>query len=139
MAPPATRMIARFAFWLALAYAAALAGPYLYFGIFLEDEQVSLGGALIAVTWTAAPVYAAAAFVSASPNGAGAWSFLALQVALIASFAWQFVAVLHSSTGGFIFFGWPLVQWIAIVLAFLVALALGWRMRPDFLIAPPQA
>ena len=130
---PSRRTIARFAFWLALVYAAALAGPYLYAGLFVEDEHASLVGALIAATWTASPVYIAAGFVSASPNRAGAWLFLLLEVALIASFAWQFVAVRHSSTGGFIFFGWPILQFGALVIAFMVALALGWRMRPDFL------
>ena len=133
MAAPGTRIIARIAFWLALAYVAALAGPYFYAGLFLEDEHVSLGGALIAATWTASPVYFTAGFVCASPNRTGALFFLGLELALIASFAWQFAASLHSSTSGFTFFGWPVFQWAAIVLAFLIALSLGWRMRPDFL------
>lgn len=132
MASPDTRTITRIALWLALAYAAALAGPYLYFA-FVEGDSASLGGALLAATWTAAPVYAAAAFVGASPSRTGAWLFLALELALIASFAWQFAGSLHSSTGGFIFIGWPIFQWAAIILAFLLALASGWRMRPDFL------
>lgn len=133
MAAADTRTITRIAVLLALAYAAALAGPYFYAGLFIEDEHVSLVGALIAATWTAAPVYVAAALVGASPNRTGACLFLALQVALIASFAWQFAEVRHSSTGGFILLSGPIVQWLAIAVAFPVALAFGWRMRPDFL------
>ena len=132
MAPSRTRTITRMAFLLALAYAAALAGPFFYAAV-VESDGASLGGAILAATWTAAPCYAAAAFVGASSNRRGAWLFLALEVALVASFAWQFAAVRHSSTGGFIFFGWPMIQWAAIILAFVIALAFGWRMRPDFL------
>jgi hypothetical protein len=132
MALPDTRTIVRVALWLALAYAAALAGPPLY-AAFARGGGGTLGGALLAVTWTAAPVYVAAAFVGASPGHRGAWLFLALELALIASFAWQFAGSRHSSTGGFIFFGWPMIQWAAIILVFMIALAFGWRMRPDFL------
>ncbi len=132
MALPETRPITRVALWLALAYAAALAGPYLYFA-FVESDGASFGGALLAATWTAAPVYVAAAFVGASPNRRGAWPFLALELALIASFAWQWEAVRHSSTGGLIFIFSPLLQWTAIILVFVIALAFGWRMRRDFL------
>ena len=128
---PDRKTIARIGFWLALAYAAALAGPHLY--AFFAGDGWSLAGALFVASWTAAPVYAAAAFVGASPNPTGALLFLVLELALIASFAWQFVGSLDSSTGGLIFIGWPIFQWAALVLAFLAALALGWRMRPDFL------
>ena len=128
MALPETRTVTRFALLLALVYAAARAAPPLYYA-FVEADGASVGGALIAVTWTAAPVYVAAAFVAASPNRAGAWLFLALELALIASFAWQWDAVSHSSTGGLIFVGWPMIQWAAIIIAFVI----GWRMRPDFL------
>jgi hypothetical protein len=132
MALPETRSLTRVALWLALAYAVLLAGPYFY-AAFLLGESDLLGGVLLAATWTAAPVYAAAAFVGASPSRTGARFFLALELALIASFAWGFVGSLHSATGGLIFFTWPLAQWTALVLAFLLALAFGWRMRPDFL------
>jgi len=132
MTLPETRTIARVALGFALVYAAALAGPFLY-ATAVEGDGASLGGALIAATWTAAPVYAAAAIVGASPTRTGAWLFLALELALIVSFAWQFIASRDSSTGGFIFFSSPMVQWAAIILAVPIALALGWRMRPDFL------
>jgi len=132
MTLPETRTIARVALWLALVYAAALAGPFLY-ATAVEGDGASLGGALIAATWTAAPVYAAAAIVGASPTRTGAWPFLALELALIVSFAWQFIASRHSSTGGFTFVGWPLLQFGVLVVAFMIALLMGWRMRPDFL------
>jgi len=126
------RTIARFAFWLALACGAALAVPFLY-AVLFEGDGASLGGALLAAIWTGAPVYCAAAFVSASPDRTGAWSFLALQALLIATAVSQYIGSHESSTGALIFVFWPIAQWAAILLAFLVALALGWRMRPDFL------
>ncbi|MEA3031194.1 MAG: hypothetical protein QOG13_2519 [Sphingomonadales bacterium] len=79
---------------------------------------------------------AAAGLAGASPTRRGALSFLALELVLILSFAWEFVQVsfVHpSSTGGLVFLSWPLLQWAAVAVAFPVALAFGWRMRPDFL------
>jgi hypothetical protein len=118
--------------WLALAYLLALALPFVYAAL-VEGDVASLAGAAIAGTWTAAPVVSTAAFVGASPGRIGAALFLLLELLLIASFGWEFAASLSSSTGGFIFLTWPLVQWMAIVVAFLVALFFGWRMRPDFM------
>ena len=118
--------------WLALAYVLALSLPFLY-GAFFAGDGASLGGALVAATWTAAPVVAAAAFVGASPNRLGATLFFVLELLLAASFAREYWMSLSSSTGGFVFLTWPLLQWAAILLAFLLALLLGWRMRSDFL------
>jgi hypothetical protein len=132
MAPPRTRILTHLAGWLALAYLLGLSVPFLY-AAFVEGDGASLAGAAVAATWTAAPVVAAAAFVGASPGRTGASLFLLLELLLIASFGWEFAASLSSSTGGFIFFTWPLLQWAAIVVAFLVALLFGWRVRPDFM------
>jgi hypothetical protein len=132
MTPRRTPILTYVAGCIALAYLLALSVPFLYAAIALGDGA-SLGGAAVAATWTAGPVVAAAAFVGASPNRIGASLFLVLELLLIASFGWEFADSLSSSTGGFIFFTWPLAQWAAIILAFLVALLFGWRMRPDFM------
>lgn len=132
MAPPGTRIVAQLAGWLALAYALALSLPFLY-AAFAESDGASLAGAAVAATWTAAPIVAVAAFTGASPSRVAAVLFFVLEVLLIASFCWEFLSVRSSSTGGLIFFSWPLLQWAAIGVAFLVALLFGWRMRPDFL------
>ena len=80
------------------------------------------------ILWLTAPIAVAAAFVSASSTRIGAAAFLTLESLLILSVVAQL--------------GWgrplglaflPVLQAGAIVLAFLLALALGWRMRPDFL------
>ena len=132
MAAPRTRILTHLAGWLALAYLIGLTAPFLY-AAFVEGDGASLGGAAVAATWTAAPVVAAAAFVGASPGRTGASLFFLLELLLIASFGWEYAASLSSSTGGFIFITWPLLQWTAVLIAFLVALLFGWRMRPDFM------
>jgi hypothetical protein len=132
MAPPETRNIARFATWLALAYALALSVPFLI-GMLIEADLASLGGAAIAATWTAAPVVAAAIFVRASATRAGALFYLGFELLLIASFACAFVAVRASSTGGFIFIVWPLAQWVVLITISFIAFAFGWRQRPGFM------
>jgi hypothetical protein len=132
MAPRRTPILTHLAGWLALAYLLALSLPFLY-GAFVEGDGGALGGALIAATWTAAPVVAAAAFVGASPGRIGASLFFTLELLLIFSFGLEFATMPHTSTSGFIFLSWPLLQWPAIIGAFLVAMLFGWRMRPDFM------
>jgi len=125
----------RTAGWIALAYAIAIAVPNLWGGIYYGDGA-ALIGAFVAATWTAAPVVAAAGFVAASPTRPGMRLFLVFELILIASFAWVFIDVAYvhpSSTGGFVFLTWPLVQWIAIAIVSIVAFLLGWRRRPDFM------
>jgi hypothetical protein len=118
--------------WLALAYLLALSLPFLY-GAFADGDGGALGGALVAATWTAAPVVAAAAFVGASPSRPGAAFFFLVELLLIASFGWEFATMPATSTSGFIFLSWPLLQWSVILVSFLFALRFGWRMRPDFM------
>jgi hypothetical protein len=132
MAPQRTPILTHLAGWLALAYFLALVLPFVY-AAFVQGDGASLGGAAVAGTWTAAPIVAAAAFVGASPGRMGALLFFMLELLLVASFCWEFAVSLSSSTGGFVFFTWPLIQWAAIIVAFLVALLFGWRMRPDFM------
>jgi len=132
MAQRRTPILTHLAGWLALANLLGLTLPFLY-AAFVEGDGASLAGAAVAATWTAAPVVTAAAFVGASPSRIGASLFLLLELLLIASFGWEFVTMPHTSTSGLIFLSWPLLQWPAILLAFLVALLFGWRMRPDFM------
>jgi len=132
MAPRRTHILTHLAGWLALAYLLALSLPFLY-AAFVEGDGASLGGALVAATWTSAPVVAAAAFVGASSSRIGAALFFALELSLAASFGLEFITMPRTSTSGFIFLTWPLLQWLAIVVAFLVALPFGWRMRADFM------
>lgn len=80
------------------------------------------------IFWVAAPILFAAAFVGASSTRLGAAAFLTLELALIASVA---AVLLWGDPLGLVFL--PILQAIAITVAFLIALALGWRMRPDFL------
>jgi hypothetical protein len=125
----------RVAAWLALGYAATLALPFVY-GDFAERDAASLIGALVAGTWTAAPVVAAACFVAASRTRLGARFYFTVQLALIASFAWEFYQVWYvhpSSTGGFVFFTWPLLQWGTILVVAGVAAAFGWRAKESWL------
>lgn len=85
--------------------------------------------------WLAAPVVATAAEAGASPDRGGAINHLALEAILIIYSIWSGIDInLHgnsTSAIGILFL--PILEWRAFLLVFLVALACGWRMRPDFL------
>ncbi|HYD13311.1 MAG TPA: hypothetical protein VEC11_10735 [Allosphingosinicella sp.] len=125
--PAALRSFDRAATFLALIFA---------LGLLAELVRSSLAGGvareiligLPGLLWVAAPSLVAAAFVGASSTRAGAGAFLALEIALILSVIAQ---LLWGGPLGLMFL--PLLQAGAILLVFLGALALGWRMRPDFL------
>ena len=86
----------------------------------------------IAIVWLSLPIAVAAALVDASPDRAGATLFLILETLLILSVT--FFLLPSSGWGGPIALMFlPLLQVGAILLVFVIALAFGWRMRPDFL------
>ncbi len=129
--PMTRRTISSIACWLGLAFLLACALPMLW--------SASGGGAILSAIlfscWIAAPVFGMAALASASPSPRGAAAFLGLELALI---AWTVRAVLQANLHGnsTAFAGvvlLPVLQWPGVLLAFLLALACGWRMRPDFL------
>lgn len=118
--------------WLALAFVAGL--------LIALIGKGSLDGADIfaipaAVIWIGAPIVGAAAFVGASTTRLGALVFLASEILLAASTIWLMVDLKlnGNSTGVLAFIPWPVVQWVALGLVFLIALPCGWRMRSDFL------
>ncbi|MDQ8755256.1 hypothetical protein RCO27_03340 [Sphingosinicella sp. LHD-64] len=90
---------------------------------------------MIGAPWIAAPAIAIAAFVRASPTRLGALLFLVFEFALILWTAWFTYGVYAygNSTASIGFLFLPILQWGAVLVAFLIALALGWRMRPDFM------
>jgi hypothetical protein len=119
---------------LAAAYLVFFAAPFLWVGI-VEGDGGALFGAFLGAPWLAAPIFAAAVFVGASSTRSGGTSFLLLELALAVAGLWFFfTGVLHgNSTAVLGLLIWPFVQWGAVLIAFLVAMACGWRMRPDYL------
>lgn len=125
--PAALRHLHRAAFLLALLFALVLLGQLIRSSLTAGvPREIMIG--LPGIVWLTAPILVAAAFVSASSTRAGAGAFLALEIALIASVA---AGIRWGGPLGLMVL--PVLQAGAILLVFLAALALGWRMRPDFL------
>jgi hypothetical protein len=127
------RAIGHAAVRLALGYSLAMAAPSLWGS--WSGDGVSIVGALIAATWSAAPAYGAALFAIASATRAGSALFLGAELLVITWFAWTVVdlSILHpSSTGAIAYFTLPLVQWTALILVAGVAALLGWRARDNW-------
>ena len=128
--------IARAGAALFLAFLLVLAGQLIGIGIG-SGGPGTLFDALGVLLWLAAPTLAAWALVGASTTRTGALAFLALQGVLIGSVVWIYIGInspeaMSSSTSGVALMILPVYQWGAILLALLLALALGWRMRPGF-------
>ena len=131
MAAPGLRILYRAAGWLAVAYFAAFAVP----GAISEIREGVPGMVLVVIPvafMMAIPIIAAAALVGASSTRIGATAFLLLELSLCAStvgFFWYY------RDDGVVFSLplWPIAQGAAICLVFMVALAFGWRIRPDFM------
>ena len=102
--------------------------------------------ALFVIPWLAAPAPGGRFGVAASTSRAGAAAFLALEAALIVSMAWldQDIARSGNSTAAVAFLFWPVFEWGAVALFFLVAwLSAGvgatigrTRRRPDAAATP---
>jgi hypothetical protein len=131
MTSPEPRTLTRLATWLALAFAGSLMVALLTTA-FVSGEPseaiIGLPGAL----WLSLPVACAAGLVGASITRTGAAAFLVVEMGLVLSLP----ALIYAYRGegaiiGLAFF--PLVQTVAILIVFLIALLFGWRMRPDFL------
>ena len=133
MAHPPDRTLARAAALLALSYALAITGFTLQ-GIAASARRTILLMALFVIPWLAAPALAAACGVAASTSRAGAAAFLALEAALIVSMAWldQDIARSGNSTAAVAFLFWPVFQWGAVAIFFLVAWLFGWRGRDNW-------
>ena len=122
----------RAARWLAIAYAAAMA---VVWGLWASWDQGMGLFAILAFGWQIAPVAASALLVRASAAAKGQSAFLLLEIALILVNAalWVDLNFVHLDPQNpialVIFF--PLYQLAAVGLAFVGALFLGWRARPN--------
>jgi len=133
MGRPNLEILWRAGGWLALASVAGLTVVLIMTSSF--DAAAILAFPFV-VTWVAAPIVGAAAFVGASSTHTGAIAFLVAEVSLMVSTAWLIVRQLYLYPGplsGVVFIPWPVAQWVVLGVVFLAALLFGWRMRPDFL------
>lgn len=138
MAGPSLGGLYRTAGWLALAYVIAIAG-YCFWSM-PSGEGAAVLFDLILIPWIAAPAVAAAAGAGASPDRLGTSTYLALEAGFILFTIWSVVDInlYGNSTAAIGILFLPVLEWPVLILVFLVALACGWRMRPDFLLeAPP--
>lgn len=120
--------------YLLLAYALALAGPWLFFASW--DDEASVLVAPFVYAWQAGPVVLAALCVRLSSEAGMAGWFLAVQAAIVLSTAWlwydlTFVHLDPQNPIALLIF-LPLWQYVALAAAWLIALAAGWRPRRDW-------
>jgi hypothetical protein len=137
--PADTRTLSRTAGWLAFGYSLLVTG-FMLWNVFQESDGAMLLLALLVIPWLAAPVVAAAAGAGASPTRLSAMTYLSLEIGLILFSIWSTVDMfLHgNSTAGIGILFLPIPEWGAFILIFLLNLACGWRMRPDFLKDEPR-
>jgi hypothetical protein len=133
-----TRMtISRVGGWMSLVYLLAFFLPFLWIGI-RHGDGGALVGAFLGGPWIAVPVMCAATLIGASPTRLGATIFLLLELGLICwTGSFMINAYSHgNSTAAIGLFILPAIQLFVVAVAFTIALACGWRMRPDFLKDP---
>jgi hypothetical protein len=128
MRPAALRFLDRAALALVISFVIGLLTLLVRSG----EPGSSILGDLVGIVWLTLPIAATAALVGASPNGEGATLFLILEIVLILSVvAFLLPGLGWGSALALTFL--PFLQVGAILLVFVIALAFGWRMRPDFL------
>jgi hypothetical protein len=129
--PAALRFLDRAALALVIAFALGLLALFVRSAI-LYDEGSNILPDVLGIIWLSLPIAVAAALVGASPGGEGATLFLTLEILLILLVvAFLLPGLGRGSALALMFL--PFLQYAAIILVFVIALAFGWRMRPDFL------
>jgi hypothetical protein len=126
--------IFRAAKYLIVAYALALGAGLLHLGSW--DEPVALLVLPFLWVWVMGAGLCAAVCVRLSKEAEGAGWFLAVQTAIVVWTAWSWydLAVVHPHSMNGIGLGItiPAMQYLLFGAAWLVALAAGWRRRPDW-------
>jgi hypothetical protein len=126
-----------FAKWLGLSYAGATA--WLSFGDVADDPMLLLSAPFVWV-WLTGPAALAAMLVKAARTRLGAWLFVVVEAAVIASTICFLVdTTLHRSNwtalGASLTLGLlgPIYQYAGVGIAFAAASAAGWRARREWL------
>jgi hypothetical protein len=130
--PAALRLFDRAALGLLIAFALGLLVVFVWSLVAAGEPGGVILANLFGILWLALPIAAAAALVGASPSSAGALLFLLLEILLVLSVAFFFLPGLGWGAGIALMF-MPILHAGVIILVFMIALAFGWRMRPDFL------
>jgi hypothetical protein len=129
--PAALRSFDRAALLLLLAFTLGLFVELVWLALKTDVPSEILIG-LPGILWLSLPIAAAAALVGASSTRIGAAAFLTLELLLILSVAAFLLPGLGWGAGVALMF-LPVPQTAVILLVFMIAMAFGWRMRPDFL------
>ena len=115
--------------WLGLAYAAAIT-VFTFSG---ADDTVVLLMDFILVPLIIGPAGVSALGISASASTSGKWAFFLCEAGIIASTAagWTCLTVIApDAQNGFAMLALTLFQYVAVLLFFVAASALGWRPAP---------
>jgi hypothetical protein len=114
--------------WLGLAYA----GVVILFLLRGADGPLVALGSLIYLPWFVGPAGVAAYVAKRSTTKGGAWAFFILDMLIIGSTIWLWIdlTVAPDAQSGIAIMLFPLFQFAAVFVFFVLALGLGWRSRP---------
>ncbi len=82
--------------------------------------------------WIVGPAGLAAIGAKLSPSEGGAWAFLIVEALIIGSTIWlwfHFIVVAPDAQNGIAMMFFPVLQYAAVALFFLLAALFGWRAR----------
>jgi hypothetical protein len=114
--------------WLGLAYA----GGVILFMIWGADAPDVALLSLLFFPWIVGPAGLAAIGAKLSPSEGGAWAFLILEALIIGSTIWlwfHLIVVAPDAQSGIAMMLFPVLQYAAVGLFFILAVLFGWRVR----------
>jgi hypothetical protein len=115
--------------WLGLAYA----GVVILFLLRGADGPLVALGSLVFLPWLVGPAGIAAFVAKRSNSKGGAWAFFILETLIIGSTIWLWIEVTliaPDAQSGIAIILFPVFQYAAVVVLFVIAFGLGWRSRP---------
>jgi hypothetical protein len=115
--------------WLGLAYAAGV----ILFLLWVTAAPDGVLFSFLFLPWIVGPAALAAMGANLSPSIGGAWAFFILEAVIIGSTIWVWFylkVVAPDAQNGFGIVLFPVLQYAAVALFFLIAVLFGWRARP---------
>jgi len=114
--------------WLGLAYTGGIA-VFLFWGADAPDVVLL---SFLFLSWIVGPAWLAAIGAMLSPSETGARAFLVFEALIVSStiLLWfDLIVIAPDAQNGIAMMLWPVLQYTAVALFFLVAILCGWRAR----------
>lgn len=115
--------------WLGLAYA----GGIILFLLWGADAPDVVLLSFLFLPWMVGPAALAALGAKQSASEGGAWAFFMLEAGIIGSTIWlwfDLVVIAPDAQNGIAMMFFPVRQYAAVLIFFVLAVVLGWRSRP---------